>query len=204
MSTLTSPMAGAGFYLSGAKLLEFTAARRACSKVTRAVRLAAISGWTIAIFAGIVLIAGISTTNATWMGLLMIIAALVEFRARNRLRRLETSAARTLGYNQLVLGLLIVLYAAWHINDLILGSRGPIDLHSLLAGTLRQFSSGHLSHFSLDTGSNLLLYGLLGIVALLTQGAAAWYCFSRERWIREYVSFAPSWIVKMQQSGVQF
>jgi hypothetical protein len=201
MSTFTPPLAGAQFYLSGAKLLEFTAARRACSKVTRAVRLAAISGWTIAIFAGLVLIAGISTTNATWMGLLMIIAAMVEFRARNRLRRLETSAARTLGYNQLVLGLLIVLYAAWHMNDLILGSRGSINLHSLLASTAHQFSSGR---FSLDRGTNLLLYGLLGIVALLTQGLAAWYCFSREKWIREYVSFAPSWIVKMQQSGVQF
>jgi hypothetical protein len=194
-------MAGAQFYLSGAKLLEFTAARRACSKVTRAVRLAAISGWTIAIFAGLVLIAGISTTNATWMGLLMIIAAMVEFRARNRLRRLETSAARTLGCNQIALGLLVVVYAGWHINDLLLVSPRPISFHSLLQGTALQFSSGH---WSMDRGTNLLLYGLLGIVALLTQGAAAWYCFSRERWIREYVSFAPSWIVKMQQAGVQF
>jgi hypothetical protein len=202
MSPFSQPYMGSQCVpLSGVKLLEFTAARRACSKVTGAVRLAAISGWTIAIFAGIVLFTGISTTDATWMGLLMTMAAMVEFRARDRLRRLETSAARTLGWNQLALGLVIVLYAAWNIDGQIQLSPGPIQFDSLLQKTSMQFSAGHLP---LGRDFNLLLYSALGVIALLTQGTAAWYCFSRERWIRQYVGGAPGWIVELQRSGVRF
>jgi hypothetical protein len=202
MNMFTHPLERAqSISLSGTRLLEYTASRRACSKVTRAVRVAAISGWAIAICAGVVMIAGISTSDATWMGLLMTIAAFIEFRARERLRRLETSAARTLGCNQLVLGLLIVLYAAWNINSLKPTSSGPIDLHFMFEQASLRFLSGHVPS---GREFNLVLYGLLGIIATLTQGTAAWYCFSREKWIREYVSFAPGWIVQMQRAGASF
>lgn len=186
--------------INGSQMLELAAARRACSKVTRAVRVAALSGWTIAIFAGIIFFTDISNTNGTWMGLLMTMAAFVEFRARERLRRLETSAARTLGFNQIVLGLLVLLYAGWNIRGQIIASPQLMNLQFLLDG-LRNYSPGNV-RFGREF--DVLLYGSMAILALLTQSIAAWYCFSREKWIREYVSFAPRWIVQLQQAGVSF
>lgn len=180
-------------------MLELAAARKSCRKVRRAVGVAALSGWTIALFAGITLIVGLSTISATWMGLAMIITAFVEFKARERLRRLDSSAARTLGYNQVVLGLLILFYAAWNVDSIIVASPGPLTIN---------FSAGDAAfHFEPNNAVyirqfSLLLYGAMGIIAVLTQGTTAWYYFSRDKWIREYVSRTPSWILQIQRAGV--
>ena len=133
------------------------------------------------------------------MGLLMIITAFIEFRARTRLRHLDPSAARTLGYNQLVLGLLIVMYAGWNLDAAILASSKPLSIDL--------FSSDMTLRFAPNTppfvqNLRLLLYGAMAIIALLTQGTAAWYYFSRDKWIREYISQTPAWILQVQRAGV--
>jgi hypothetical protein len=133
------------------------------------------------------------------MGLMMTMAAFVEFRGQGRLRRLEPSAARTLGYNQIVLGLLIVLYAAWNVNELTTAWPGTIKFDFSLKDESLQFALGHAAF---RHQLSLVLYGVMGILAVIIQGSAAWYCFSRDQWIRQYVSFAPSWIVQMQRAGI--
>ncbi len=185
--------------LTGEQMLELAAVRKACRRVRRAVHVAALSGWTIALFAAVTLIAGLSTISATWMGLAMIITAFVELRARERLRRLDPSAARTLGYNQVVLGLLLVLYAAWNIDTLIVASPGPLTINFSAGDTAFHFEPNNAVFIRQFT---LMLYGAMAIVAVLTQGSTAWYYFSRDKWIREYVSRTPSWILQIQRAGV--
>jgi hypothetical protein len=185
--------------LSGGQLLELAAARKACGKVRRAVRVAALSGWAIALFAGGTLIVGLSTRAGTWMGLLMIITAFIELRARSRLQRLDPSAARTLGYNQLVLGFLIVMYAGWNLDAIILASPQPLSISFLSSDMTFRFAPNTAPFVQ---NVRLLLYGSMAVIALLTQGTAAWYYFSRDKWIREYISQTPAWILQVQRAGV--
>jgi hypothetical protein len=179
-------------------MLELAAARRACGKIRRAVYVAAISGWTLALFAGMTLLVGISTRAVPWIGLLMIIAAFIELRARTRLRRLDPSAARTLGCNQVVLGFLIILYAAWNIDRLILSTPQPISIDLLNDLSFRFRPNSEFVFRNLG----FLLYSSMAVIALLTQGMTACYYFSREKWIRKYISGAPAWILQIQRAGV--
>ena len=194
-----APTAVEPLVLSGAQLLELAAARSACRRVRRAVGVAALSGWTMALFAGLTLIIGLSTISATWMGLAMTITAFVELRARERLRRLDHTAARTLGLNQAVLGFLIVMYAAWNIDAIILASPQPLAFHFTAGDTTFHFAPNNAVFLREFT---LLLYCAMAVVAILTQGTTAWYYFSRDKWIREYVSRTPGWILQIQRAGV--
>jgi len=185
--------------LSGGQMLELAAARKACRKVRRAVRVATLSGWMIALFAAATLIFGFAAHAAIWMGLAMTIAAFVELRASGRLRRLDFSAARTLAANQAVLGLLLAIYAAWNIDAIIVATPGPVSMDLLVNGTAFHFVPNNpifIRQFS------LLLYGSMALTALLTQGTTAWYYLSREKWIRDYVSRTPGWILQIQRVGV--
>jgi hypothetical protein len=187
--------------LTNDQMHQLAAARDACLPVSRAVRVASMSGWTMVVFAGLTLIAGLSMVSAIWMGLAMTITAMVELRACRRLRRLDPSATSTLAYNQLVLAFLIVLYALWKVDGVISAAPAVAKVSINIDGPASRFLQGN-PIFLRD--AQLFGYVAMAGIALLTQGTTAWYYFSRNKWLKQYVSSTPEWILQIQRAGVSF
>jgi len=184
--------------LASEQLQQLSQAQRAGKKIRRAASVATSDAWGIAIFAALTFIGGLFSPSGLILGLGMGIVATVEFNGAYRLRRLDQQAARMLGWNQLALAGLLILYASWCIYGTLtsdnpwelLDSAGPEVREMLrpMAGLMRQLT--------------VLVYGCLIAVAIGAQGGLAWYYFSRAKHIRAYLSQTPAWILQMQRSGV--
>ncbi len=175
--------------LSPDHLLELEAARARAKKVRRAAGVAALSGWTLAIFAGVTLIGGVLGDGiALVLGAALGAMAFVELRGARALKAFDPRGARHLGFNQIALGTLIVAYSAWSLYQATrtsplasMGSTGDPNLDA----TVEQLSK------SLAYG----LYALLGATGVIVPGLTAWYYFSRERLVRAFVAGTPTWVV---------
>ncbi|MHC5005240.1 MAG: hypothetical protein ACYTJ0_19220, partial [Planctomycetota bacterium] len=119
--------------LTPEQLEALHSARRRGRAVSRAAIVAAISGWTLAVFAFITLLSGIFSLPALLLGIGMSIAAWVELRGARGLRRLDLCAPRQLGCNQLCLAAMLCLYGGWGIISTITGP-GPYDHHLAQGG----------------------------------------------------------------------
>lgn len=185
-----------GKQLSAAELLELAAARRAFKKIRRAIVVSSFNAWTIAIFGGLTLICGFPSVTGIVGGLLLSGVALIEFRGRSGVRRLDSSAARKLAFNQLVLGVFLVGYALWSLHaagsapsPVLPGISDPqlVDLLGPTDGLVRQI--------------NELVYGGVIAIGIGVQGMAALFYFRCERSIRTYLRDTPDWIVRLQAAG---
>lgn len=184
--------------LASEQLMQLSEAQRAGKKIRRAAVVATSDAWGIAIFAALTFIGGLFSPSGLILGLGMGIVATVEFKGAYRLRRLDERAARMLGWNQLALAGMLILYALWSIYGTLttdntwemIQAAGPEvgEMIRPMAGLMRQLT--------------VLVYTSLIAVALFAQGGMAWYYFSRIKHIRVYLSKTPIWILQMQRSGV--
>jgi hypothetical protein len=177
---------------------QLTAARQAAKKIRRAAAVATTDAWTIAIFAALSLVCGLSgDISGVLLGLAMGVVAYVEFTSASRLRRLDPSAIRRLGYNQFALAGVLIVYALWSLYAAASGG-------GLLAGlNVSEVGLGVNSQQVADLGPllNDAMYGTLIVVAIFGQGSTAWYYFSRGKHLRRYVAETPPWIIEMQRAG---
>jgi hypothetical protein len=174
---------------------ELAAARVAAKKVRRTAAYAIFDAWTIAIFAGISFICGVSSDiSGVIMGLCMGLIAYVEFTGAAQVRRLDPDAAKRLGYNQLAFGALIMLYGFWMMH----GSSSGLD------SIKQQLADAGTSSQQVDdwmrTIHNLVI-ALIVAIPVLAMGGTALFYFSREKHIRQYIQNTAPWIVEMQRSG---
>jgi len=184
--------------LAGEQLQQLAQAQRTGKKIRRAVAVATSDAWAIAIFAALTFIGGLFSPSGLILGLGMGIVATVEFKGAYRLRRLDIQAARMLGWNQLALAGMLILYALWSIHGTLttdntwemIQAAGPEvgEMLRPMAGLMRQLT--------------VLVYASLIAVALCAQGGMAWYYFSRIKHIRAYLNKTPTWILQIQRSGV--
>ncbi|HEX4794595.1 MAG TPA: hypothetical protein VH370_12420 [Humisphaera sp.] len=186
--------------LTYAHFQQIAEAQKKLKKIRRAISVANFDGWTIGIFGGLSLmfgmIGGISVSDII-VGLVLAGIALVELRTAKNLRRLDVRSARILGFNQLALAALIILYSLWrmHASGSADSSEGQMisqvaDVDPGMASSVR----------SLTEQVSYALYGSLILFAILAQGGTALYYFSREKYLRAYVEQTPQWILQMQQS----
>lgn len=184
--------------LGGEQLQQLADAQRAGKKIRRAVAVARSDAWAIALFAILTFLGGLFSPSGLILGLGMGIVATVEFKGAGRLRRLDEHSARALGWNQLALAAMLILYALWSIHATLttdntwemINSAGPEVREMLrpLAGVVRKLT--------------VMVYVCLIVVAIAAQGGMAWYYFSRIKHIRAYLSKTPPWILQMQRTGV--
>jgi len=185
-------------YLSAENLRELSSARAASRKVRRAIAIASFDGWTIGVFGGLTLLFGLTDFSSIALGLGMGAVAFVELRGAGRLRRLEAGAARTLGFNQVALGTMLMLYAIWHI---VAQLTGPSPYQAIKS------SDAQLAHMlqPIEDLSRMVMIGIysaLIAIAFFAQGGLALFYFSRERHVQRYVTQTPAWIVTMQRTGI--
>lgn len=161
--------------------------------------MAAFDGWTIAIFAALTFVCGLSSVSGIVMAAGMAIIACIELTGASRLRRLDPQAARMLGFNQLAFALLLVAYAIWSLyHELKSGGGMRAELAAVdpsAVEILKPFEN-------LARQITLMVYGALIAVAVLAQGGTALFYFTRIKHIRAHLKQTPAWIVQMQRTGV--
>ena len=176
-----------------AQLEAISHARRQGRKITRAAGVAAFSGWTMAFFAFITLLTGLFSIVSLLLGVGLAVVAYFELRGSRRLRGLDDAAPFQLGFNQLGLGVLVILYCSWGIWHAV---AGPSPYESYLAAggdtaelvkPIDQMNRAILSAF----------YAMLLCISVIAQGCTAWYYFTRRRHMTAYLKNTPDWVIEM-------
>src|SRR5687767_15806036 len=115
MSSSAPSSAPASSPLSEEQLRQLAGANLALRKIRRVVSIARFDGWTVAIFAALTALFGLTNPLTLVIALVMACIGIIELRGAQRLERLDPRATRTLGLNQLALGALLILYALGQI-----------------------------------------------------------------------------------------
>jgi len=185
--------------LSPQQIAELGEARQRGTKIRRAISVAKFDAWTIAIFAGLTFTGTFfGSITAAILGIGMGAVAFVEFKGIDRLRRLDASVAKTLAINQCCLGGLLLLYAIYSVATAGAGMdelKGQLGSSPEVAGFMTSFDS-------LSRLITYLIYGSLALVAIFGQGGTALYYLSRKRYIEEYATRTPQWIIQAQRAGL--
>ena len=177
--------------LSAGELRTLSQASIQQKKVFRAVKVASFNGTCTAIFAAFALVAGVFSTLSLVMGLALAGVAYNEFRGRKLLQKMDMTAPRVLGWNQVGFMVLLIGYALWNIY---FGLTGP----SALAGHPEieaQYGIAELEHFL-----TVAVYGGLIVAAVLFQGGCAWYYFTRTEHLRAYIAETAPWVMDVQRA----
>ncbi len=158
--------------------------------------MAKFDAWTVAIFAAFTLM-GVPFGSITCgvLGTGMAIVAFVEFKGIERLKRLDPTVAKVLAMNQVGLGLLLLGYAAYSIATAGSGMEELKHESPEVAQYMAGFSG-------MEQSITYLVYGILAMVAIFAQGGTALFYLSRKRYIEEYASQTPQWIMDAMRAGM--
>ena len=182
------------------QLKQIADARLRSKKIRSGVSVAMFDGWTVGLFGGLTLLGGMISLSpiALLLGGGMIAVAYVEIRGAKRMRLLDPQAPRTLAWNQVVLGGMLLAYA---IFSLWLIYTGRTEMQTEIAKYPELTDVvGDLDRLSKLIG--LLVYGTLMSVAIFGQGGTALFYLSRKKHIEAYLRDTPPWIIDAQRSGM--
>ena len=191
--------------LTDEHLEQLASAKLRGRKVRKACGVATFNGCTLAVFAGL---SGLMALVGAMFGELDIIGlglgaglallAWGEFRGRAMLRRFEVYGCHALGWNQLILMSMVIVYAAWMLAAALWGP-GPYDEamahESMLTGPLGSINE-------LYRIISMAIYGGLIAGTLIFQGLNSLYYFTRRKHVEAYLSETPQWVVELQRRGV--
>ncbi|MCO8124683.1 hypothetical protein NHH03_23290 [Stieleria sp. TO1_6] len=152
--------------------------------IRRAARVATFNGWTMAIIAALSVPFAISGWVALLVAIGLTIVAIVEFRGRNRLLKFDPSAASLLGWNQIGLLTLIVVYCLW----MLFGGATDIQAHPELAQLLGRDGLALYRTFVIG------FYATVIALTVIFQGGNAFYYFTRRKYIVAYREQTPQWV----------
>lgn len=190
------PQAARSGPLSAEDLRALSEGRGRARKVRRAAGVAALSGWTMAVFGAVGLLAAVfGDWVSAALGAALVVLGWNELQGGAMLRRLDARGAARLGWNQIVLGVVLVAYAAWS-----------------LATTLRSPALAAVGGTTGDAGIDAMvtqmtgvlaysLYGTLCAAGVVVPGLTAWYYFTRERVVREVLAGTPEWVVEAMRAA---
>ena len=181
--------------LTPQQLRELADARAAGKYVRRAIAVATFDGWALAAFAIANCLCGLADLSSMVIGLALGGLAYLEIRAASQLRRLDESAPRRLGINQILLGTLLAAYAICKIYEYLHGPSPYAALSQADPKVGKRFEDMFRS-------MAVAFYGSLIMFAIVAQGGAALFYFTREKYLREYRRRTPAWILQMQKTGV--
>jgi len=183
--------------LSPEHLRQLEEARTRAKKVRRCAAVATFDGWSVGVFGALTLLCGMFSVVGWVLGGGMIAIAYVELSTVARVKRLDPSAARTLGWNQIALASLLLGYAGWSLYNAIYGP-DPLAATIAAAPETAQMLAGYSSLARMISAA---VYVSLALVAIFAQGGTAFYYFTRAKHIRAYREQTPPWIVEIQRSG---
>lgn len=181
--------------LTADQMRDLHNARARMKRIRRAIGMAKLDGWSLAVFAALSLLCG-GWSSFTGIFIIAGLAATAffELRAVRKLERLEPRAPLLLCWNQLALAAVLIVYGAWHLVF-------PPPLPPEILAQKKD-----LDQLGLDVGgiygsiNSALYYGVIAL-ALACQVPMAFFYLRRRRVVEDYVAQAPAWVVKMQAQG---
>jgi hypothetical protein len=193
------PAVGQGAPLTPEQIAEIARARELYRKVRRATGVATFDAWATATFAGLTLLVTLMSFSLTGLlvGAGMAVVAWNGFRGLKMLKALDPEGARVLGWNQILLGSVLFLYAAWNLVAIATGAPG--SMFGSLKDQLEGLDTTQIE--SVVRSIAYLVYGSLALFAIIAQGLTSLYYFSRGRYVRDYVEKSAGWVLQMQRAG---
>ena len=200
-----APRAPSEAPLTDEHLDQLACAKLRAGKVYKACGVATVNGCILAVFSGFSLLFALLAVMfgefdliGLGMGAALAMLAWGEFRGRAMLRRFEPRASHVLGWNQLSLMAMVIVYAAWMLASAMWGP-GPYDeaiaQESMLAGPLGSINDLHKI-------ISAAIYGGLIAGTLIFQGLNSLYYFTRRKHVEAYLNETPRWVVELQRRGV--
>ncbi len=193
--------------LSAEHLHQLAEADVRAKKLRSAGGVAMFNGIAIGIFGGLSLLFGLvelaldgfDVSKIDWwsfiMGIGLVVIAWNEFQGRRRLRQFDSRGPHLLGWNQLALLGLIVVYSAWMMSVALLGPNPYAEIirqEPMAANMLGGIGD-------LYRKMSIAVYGALILGTLLFQGINALYYFTRAKLLRGYLAETPAWVVELQR-----
>lgn len=176
-------------------------ARDLAVPVRSAARAATFNAWTTGIIAALSAPFALFSVSGFIMAAGLTLVAYNEFRGRRRLLEFEPAAAATLGWNQIGLLALIVVYCVW---TMVTSLTGDSSLVAALAASPELNQAGvELSEFG-ESFVQLFVIGFYGTViglSVIFQGANAIYYFTRRKYVARYVAETPAWVRDLQRAS---
>lgn len=179
-------------------LAQLAAARKNGGRIRRAVIVALISAWTLAVFAALTLLGSLLffSWSALAVGLGLSWCAGMEFRGAAAMKRLSLHAPRLLATNQIVLAIVLISYSAW---SWFASVHYPSDLQQQLAQMPELAEmGGNLNTLAQDIAA--IVYLTVIIAAAAGCGLTALYYFTRYSALQQYLKNTPAWIIDLERS----
>jgi hypothetical protein len=193
----TAPPAPAAPPISDEHLRQLAASHAATKKIRRAITVARTDGWSLAFFAALTVLFGLTSVSSLLIGAGLGIIATVELYGAARLRKLDPRITHVLGYNQVALGCLLAAYALWRIYQETTGAGAFADY----AASTPDVAELLKPYEDVIRELSMWVYGGLIAVAVFAQGGLALYYFTRKKYVEAYLSQTPEWVVAVQKAG---
>jgi hypothetical protein len=176
---------------------ELTLANERAKRIRKAAGMAAFNGWAIGIFAALSAPFALFSLAGFFVTIGLSIVAYNEFQGRKRLLRFDPTSPVLLGWNQLGLLALIIVYCVWMLLE---GLTGPTPFAAEMAKSPELAGAGvSLNQFDdLYKGLVVIVYGMVIVVSVVFQGLNALYYFTRRKHVRAYVQETPGWVLDLQ------
>jgi hypothetical protein len=178
---------------------ELAKASERSKKIRKAARVAGFNGWMSALFAACSAPFAIYGLDGLVVAIALAIVAYNEFRGRKRLLAFDPSAAALLGWNQLGLLAMIIVYCLWMTySGLVSGNPLAADIKANpeigeVLGTAGGFDE---LYRQIVVG----FYGLVVLLSVIFQGANAYYYFTRRKFVEAYLDETPAWVRELQRA----
>ena len=184
--------------LSREHYYELEAAKPRFKKVRAAARVAAFNGWTLAILAVLSLPFALFSVEGMLMTAGLSVIAYIEFRGRRGLLQYNPSAGTLLGWNQVGLLTLILIYCLW---QLWAGLSGPSSLAAELHAQPELGEAiGSLDEVeTLYKGVVVAFYGTIIALSVVVQGLNAFYYFTRRKHLVACLQETPEWVLDLER-----
>jgi len=194
--------------LSPEHIVQLRQAHRKAKKLHRARRVAGTSGWTTLLLGVSMLPFGLGDSMTLALGVAFIAVGYHELALRPRLGQLDRGAPMSLAMNQVILGVLIIAYAAWQlVHGLTPTDPGPASALASDPAIANDPQLADLAGLSetmehLTKMVNLGVYGGLILGTLLVQGLTARYYASRRKHLDRFLAETPGWIINLHRARV--
>ena len=161
---------------------------RVNKQILGAAKVATVNAWTLAVFGGLSVMAGVFSLTALVVGAGMLAFAWNEFRGRSLLRKLDLEGPRVLAWNQIALAGGVLVYCAWSSYQAWAGDE------------LAQFEDALGVSAEEVARLAILVYAVVFLVTAVVLGFTARYHFMREQRLEQYLGETPGWVVDIQRS----
>lgn len=177
---------------------ELALATGRAKRIRKAARVATFNGWVIGIFAAVSAPFALFSMAGFLVTVGLTLIAYNEFQGRKRLLQFDPSSSTLLGWNQVALLSLIIVYCLWMLFTGLTGA-GPfaaeMEANPEIAAAL-----GSLDEFDhLYKVLVVAVYGTVIVLSTIFQGLNALYYFTRRKHVEAYVQETPDWVLDVQR-----